>query len=72
MITKKQKIQLTIVLLLGSVTFIGLTNLTQLVIKDYLLYQDESACVQQYIMKNYRRVDIATSNGTCWIKGVEQ
>lgn len=72
MITKKEKTYLAVTLILGLLAFIGVNNTVKLVIKDYQLYQAESACVNEYIMKNYRRADIVTGNGKCWIKGVEQ
>ncbi len=72
MITRKEKIYLAITLILGLLAFIGLCNLTQVVIKDYQLYQAESECVKQYILKNYSRNEIVTGNGTCWIRGTEQ
>jgi hypothetical protein len=72
MISKREKYTLALTLVLGLVAFIGLSNLTALVIQDYKLYQAESECVNKMVMKNYRRKDIKTGNGTCWIKGVEQ
>ena len=72
MITRKEKVYLTITLVLGLLAFIGLCNLTQEVIKDYQLYQAESECVKQYILKNYNRNEIVTGNGKCWIRGTEQ
>jgi hypothetical protein len=72
MISKREKCTLYLTLVLGLLAFIGLSNVTKLVIQDYKLYQLESDCVNKFVMKNYRRADIKTGNGTCWIKGVEQ
>lgn len=72
MISKKEKVMLYLTLLLGCFALVGLFNLTQVVIQDYKLYQAESACVSNYIRKNYSRNEIITGNGTCWIRGTEQ
>ena len=72
MISKREKYTLALTLVLGLLAFIGLSNLTVLVIQDYQLYQAESKCVNKFVMKNYRRKDIETGNGTCWIKGANQ
>ena len=38
---------------------------------DYALYKAESECVRNKMMANYRRADILTGNGTCWIRNEE-
>jgi hypothetical protein len=72
MISKREKYTVALTLVSGLLAFIGLSNLTVLVIQDYQMYQLESDCVNKFVMKNYRRKNIQTGNGTCWIKGVEQ
>ena len=65
--TKLQTIALTIVLTLGAIT--GGYICFGYIMDDYKLYQAESECVTKHIKLNYRRADIRTANGTCWIVG---
>jgi len=72
MLKRHEKYLLALSLVIGILGIVALHSLTIQVAKDYFLYQKESECVHTFIMKNYRRIDIETGNGTCWIKGVEQ
>lgn len=50
-------------------SFIFTVGLTVVYVdKDFKRYQNESLCVNNQIRKGYERHDVATGNGTCWIK----
>ena len=72
MISKKEKIGLYLALIVGCLGLLSTMKLLDVVTKDYRLYKQESACVADYIKKNYSRNEIITGNGTCWIRGTEQ
>lgn len=64
-----QTILLTTVLAIGAIT--GGYICFGYILDDYALYKAESECVRNKIMSNYRRNDILTGNGTCWIRNEE-
>lgn len=72
--TKQHNVTLRLILLTlvlvctASLAFvIGMATYT-MVAKDYSLYIQESECVSEYISKGVERSNIATGDGTCWVK----
>lgn len=72
MVKRREKVALMLTLLLGVLAIIGSNYTVKLIHQDYVMYQKESECIAKYIRTNYRRADIVTGNGTCWIKGTEE
>lgn len=64
--TKLQTVLLTTVLTIAAIT--GGYICFGYIMDDYKLYQAESECVRDLQMSNYRRNEILTGNGTCWVR----
>jgi hypothetical protein len=65
--TKEKMIVLLSGLLIVLFCFSAM-QLIAVVSNDYQKYQSESDCVRPLIAQGIERKDIATGNGTCWIK----
>ena len=55
-----------LVIILAAFSFVHI--LMTMVIADLEQYQAESACVMEYVRVGIERADIATGDGTCWLK----
>lgn len=67
----KKSTQFKLTVLLCIAGFVGGYICFGYVMDDYAMYQAESDCIRNKMMANYRRADIVTGNGTCWIKNEE-